>query len=296
MATSNMTIGDLKGFLELSKSMAGGLTITDFGALFDRIEQLLKSFNQWTPELESSLALAEKELSANPGLFDIGKAEFVSSVDKLLAKYPANTLLKDIPEFSGSGGDGSGDLPPITSIGDFDIAKIAAIHAEVKVQFDPVTRLVTVDGAGYSYKLPNVERVEFNDGVLAFDIDGTAGQVVRLYQAALDRLGDVEGLGYWIRHRDGGLSDLAAVADSFMNSPEFVSRYGTEATVSNSQFVALLYTNALGRAHDEDGFNYWLQKLDGGQTSRRDLLVFFSESDENQTNTASAYDDGIWYV
>jgi hypothetical protein len=137
VATSNMTIGDLKGFLELSKSMAGGLTITDFGALFDRIEQLLKSFNQWTPELESSLALAEKELSANPGLFDIGKAEFVSSVDKLLAKYPANTLLKDIPEFSGSGGDGSGDLPPITSIGDFDIAKIAAIHAEVKMGSSP---------------------------------------------------------------------------------------------------------------------------------------------------------------
>ena len=33
---------------------------------------------------------------------------------------------------------------------------------------------------------------------LALDINGTAGQVYRLYQAAFDRKPDLVGLGYWI--------------------------------------------------------------------------------------------------
>jgi len=292
-----MTIGDLKGFIDLSKSLVGGLTITDFGALFDRIEQMMKSFNQWTPELEANLALAERELAANPGLFDIGKAEFISSVDKLLAKYPANTLLSDIPEFSGSDGDGgTGDQPPITSVGDFDIAKIAQAFADVTVKFDPVTRLVTVDGAGYSYKLPNVERVEFSDGVLAFDIDGVAGQAVRLYQAALNRDPEALGLGFWIRNQDNKTFDLNTMAANFMSSKEFIDRFGTEETIGNSAFVNLLYTNTLGRAAETEGYNYWLDKLESGAFTRLDLLVRFSESGENRTGTADNFTDGIWYI
>lgn len=297
MATQTMTIGDLKGLIDLSKSMVGGLTITSFDALFDKIEELLRSFNQWTPELESNLKLARQELNANPQLFEVGKAEFINSVDALLAKYPANTLLSDIPELSG--GNGGGGTPPdpvVTNLGDIDIARVQKVFADVKVKFDPVTKIVSVEGAGYSYKLPDIERIEFNDGVLAFDLDGSPGQLVRLYQAAFNRDPDAAGLGFWIRHQDNKVADLKAVASGFMGSAEFAALYGTEATVSNAKFIELLYTNALGRDRDVDGFNYWVEKLASGEISRQDALLFFADSPENKTTTAPDMVDGIWYV
>lgn len=297
MATQTMTIGDLKGLLDLSKSMVGGLTITNFDDLFNKIEELLRSFNQWTPEIESNLALAEAELKANPQLFDIGKAEFIASVDALLAKYPASTLLSDIPEFgNGEGGGGTTTDPVVTTFGDIDIARVQKVFADVTVKFDPATKIVTVDGAGYSYKLPDVERIEFNDGVLAFDIDGSPGHMVRLYQAAFNRDPDAAGLGFWIRHQDNKVADIQAVASGFMGSAEFAALYGTEATVSNEAFVELLYTNALGREKDVDGFNYWVSKLASGEISRQDALLFFADSAENKAATSAEMADGIWYV
>lgn len=298
MATQTMTIGDLKGFIDLSKSMVGGLTITSFDVLFDKIEELLRSFNQWTPELASNMALARQELNANPQLFEIGKAEFISSVDALLAKYPPDTLLSDIPELSGDGSGGGGTTPDpvVTSFGDVDIARIQKVFADVTVKFDPVTKIVTVDGAGYSYKLPDVERIEFNDGVLAFDIDGSPGQMVRLYKAAFNRDPDDLGLGFWIRHQDNKVADLKAVATGFMQSAEFTALYGTEETVSNAEFVELLYLNALGRAQDQAGFDFWIGLLESGQTNRQDMLLFFADSPENKTSTAPGMEDGIWYV
>lgn len=143
--------------------------------------------------------------------------------------------------------------------------------------------------------LVNVERLMFTDGVIAFDIDGNAGQAYRLYQAAFDRVPDTDGLSYWIGRLDSGTTTLNAVADSFIHSPEFIRTYGTPETVSNAQYVELLYNHTLGRISDQSGFNYWVNKLDTGQTNRGDLLAFFSESDENFARTEPAIHDGIWF-
>ena len=116
----------------------------------------------------------------------------------------------------------------------------------------------------------------------------------RLYQAALERTPDNDGLKYWIGRLDSGDTNLAALADSFINSPEFKSTYGDERSVSNSKFVELLYTHTLGRNYDQDGYNYWVSKLNGNETNRRDLLAFFSESNENKAQVYDAISDGIW--
>ena len=50
--------------------------------------------------------------------------------------------------------------------------------------------------------LINIERLQFTDKTLAFDLDGNAGQAYRLYQAAFDRVPDQGGLGYWIDEMD----------------------------------------------------------------------------------------------
>lgn len=144
-------------------------------------------------------------------------------------------------------------------------------------------------------ELFDIERIHFSDGTLAFDIDGGAGQAYRLYQAAFDRTPDVEGLSYWIGRMDSGTTNLNAVADSFVHSPEFIQTYGTPETVSNAQYVELLYNHTLGRISDQDGYNYWVSKLDTGQTNRGDLLAFFSESDENHARVEPDIHDGIWF-
>ena len=144
--------------------------------------------------------------------------------------------------------------------------------------------------------LVSIERLEFSDGTLAFDFDGVAGQTFRLYQAAFDRTPDTAGLSYWIGRLDSGTTNLKAVAESFLDSPEFVRTYGTESTVSNPQFIELLYLHTLGREYEQQGFDYWVERLDGGHTNRGDLLAFFSESDENVARVAPAIQDGIWFV
>jgi Ca2+-binding RTX toxin-like protein len=148
---------------------------------------------------------------------------------------------------------------------------------------------------GINANLASVERVAFSDGILAFDIDGNAGIMYRLYQAAFDRVPDTEGLSYWVGRMDSGIL-AEAIADSFINSPEGRSVYGTPGNVSNSHFVDLLYTHTLGRDYDSDGYNYWVNRLETGQTNRKDLLAFFAESNENKARVHDAIDDGIWLI
>ena len=167
------------------------------------------------------------------------------------------------------------------------------VDTPVELQAD-ATLLVTKPGGIDT--LISVERVKFDDGTLALDFEGNAGQAYRLYQAAFDRVPDTEGLGYWIGRLDSGTTSLKAVADSFLQSPEFVKTYGTQETVSNAQFVELLYRHTLDRNYEQEGFDYWVERLDGGHTNRADLLAFFSESDENVASVSPVVQNGVWFT
>jgi Domain of unknown function (DUF4214)/RTX calcium-binding nonapeptide repeat (4 copies) len=140
----------------------------------------------------------------------------------------------------------------------------------------------------------DVERVLFNDAALALDIDGNAGQAYRLYQASFDRVPDQGGLGYWISALDNGFG-LAGVALSFIHSAEFQATYGALDTLSNQQFITLLYANVLDRAPDQGGLDYWLTAMNNGFPHYA-TLVSFSESAENKQNVIGAIDNGIEYI
>lgn len=108
-------------------------------------------------------------------------------------------------------------------------------------------------------------------------------QVRRLFAAYFGRPADSDGLAYWMAQRAGGRS-LASVSEFFASSPEFVAQNGT---LSNSQFVNLVYQNVLGRPADNAGLSYWIEKLNTG-LPRGALMVGFSESPEyiQQTQTS----------
>lgn len=86
---------------------------------------------------------------------------------------------------------------------------------------------------------------------------------LRLYQAFFDREPDLDGAVYWIdKYEDG--STLDDLAWAFSQSIEFTTRYG--ASLTNSEFLTIVYSNVLGRSPDQDGFDYWLGQMNGGLT------------------------------
>ena len=143
-------------------------------------------------------------------------------------------------------------------------------------------------------QLSGIERLQFSDGVLAFDTTtGTAGQAYRLYQAAFDRTPDAAGLGYWIGAMDKGVR-LIDVAQGFVQSNEFKTLYG--ATPTNAELVTHLYSNVLHRAPDAGGAAYWLDLLDQHRITAADALASFSESAENVAALVGATQNGISYI
>jgi hypothetical protein len=149
------------------------------------------------------------------------------------------------------------------------------------------------DASGAHNTLANVERISFSDSAVALDIAGVGGQAYRLYQAAFDRQPDKMGLGYWIKALDGGVT-LDQVAAGFAGSKEFADLYG--ANPSDTQFTDLLYQNVLHRAPDAGGYAYWLAALGEQHLARTEMLVFFSESAENQAQVIGNIGNGIDFV
>lgn len=147
-----------------------------------------------------------------------------------------------------------------------------------------------VNASGDVDNLSNVERVQFSDKSIALDINGTAGQAYRLYQAAFGRKPDLEGLGYWIKDMDKG-SSLTTVAAGFFQSPEFQKLYG--ANPSTTTLITNFYQNVLHRAPDQAGFDYWNNQLSKGQITAAGALASFCESTENQAQVIGSIQNGV---
>ncbi|MFZ6733734.1 DUF4214 domain-containing protein [Undibacterium sp. Ji42W] len=147
-----------------------------------------------------------------------------------------------------------------------------------------------VKSSGDIDSLFNVERLQFSDKSVALDINGTAGQAYRLYQAAFGRKPDLEGLGYWIKDMDKG-SSLTTVAAGFFQSAEFQKLYG--ANPSTTTLITNFYQNVLHRAPDQAGFDYWNNQLSKGQITAAGALASFCESTENQAQVIGTIQNGI---
>lgn len=104
------------------------------------------------------------------------------------------------------------------------------------------------------------------------DVDDIAQQVRRLYLAYFLREPEPGGWQFWI---DSGWA-LIHMSDFFAQSPEFVDRYGS---LTNEEFVSLVYRNVLDREAEPGGYEFWTNTLNSG-TTRGWMMVGFSESPE----------------
>lgn len=140
-------------------------------------------------------------------------------------------------------------------------------------------------------RVSGVQQIRFIDGRVVLDPNDAAASVTRLYQAALGRAPDEDGLVYWTGRVQAG-TPLSALAGGFLGSAEFVQRYG--AGLDNRTFVSRVYQNALGRAPDGSGLDFYTGYLNSGRLSRADVLATIADSAENRAGTAGLVAQGIW--
>ena len=175
-----------------------------------------------------------------------------------------------------------------------DVALYDAARTSASVIIEADRTLVTVNSE--TDRLTTIERVIFSDGTLVLDVENDiAASVYRLYRASFNRTPDDLGFSVNVSAlEDRGLS-FKEVADAFLQSAEFAANYGS--AVSTADFVTLLYNNVLNRSPDEDGFNAWSSDLDAGLLDRTDVLVGFSESQENiNAVVGEISSQGIWLI
>ncbi|MEZ5204001.1 MAG: DUF4214 domain-containing protein [Acidimicrobiales bacterium] len=119
-----------------------------------------------------------------------------------------------------------------------------------------------------------------------------AQPVARLYLAALGRLPDPSGMGYWTRRHAAGWP-LTQIVDQILGSNEFERRFGG---TTDHDFVDQLYRNILDRDGDPSGVDYWTRRLTGGQIGRTGLVVQFSESSEHLRTSQVQTEASVVYL
>lgn len=97
--------------------------------------------------------------------------------------------------------------------------------------------------------------------------------LVELYIAYFNRVPDANGLSYWIDRLKAGMT-LDQIGESFYAAAIlFSTQTGYSATMSNADFVTMVYKNVLGRTSpDKEGLDYWSNSLSSGATTRGTLI------------------------
>jgi titin len=122
---------------------------------------------------------------------------------------------------------------------------------------------------------------------------GNVDPVTRLYRAYFLRIPDRGGLTFWIRQRRVNGRTLNAISDSFASSSEFRNKYGS---LSNRQFVELVYLNVLGRPGERSGVDFWTSRLDRRVSTRGQVMTGFSESNEYKRKQVAEVDVSVLYI
>ena len=201
-----------------------------------------------------------------------------------------------------SGPKSSADI----SVADHTVTlNLASTAGEVTV-YDPMT------GTSAVQSVANAQTVSVSvpDHPILVEINGTGAtaaapavptaaqenQISLLYEGALGRAASSAEVGYWsgilandisaadqaqgaihsLAMISGGYNGSLTVADGFLMSAEFQSKY---SGLDNTGFVTQIYENALHRAPEAGATQYWDHLIDTG-TSRAVVLVAIAESPE----------------
>lgn len=102
----------------------------------------------------------------------------------------------------------------------------------------------------------------------------TESFVARIYTKALGRNPEAAGLKYWTGEINAKRRTPVQVAEEFFFTPEF-----TNKKLNNTEYVKVLYRTFMGREYDQGGLNYWVGRLNKGE-SRKVILESFAGCQE----------------
>jgi hypothetical protein len=109
------------------------------------------------------------------------------------------------------------------------------------------------------------------------EFEARVAPVARLYWAYFDRIPDTEGLLHWIGETADHGATLDTISQVFAGSPEFSATYGS---LTDADFVRLVYRNVLDRTPDTGGETFWNARLADRSATRGQVMTGFSESPE----------------
>jgi hypothetical protein len=128
----------------------------------------------------------------------------------------------------------------------------------------------------FSESRENLQRFSGDHPSGIFIMNESAIEVSRLYNMALGRMPDGDGMQNWLKAVSAGMS-YEDVAKRLMNSDEgHLLHDGTSTT----QFVESLYHTSLGRDSDNIGLAMWVQKIDSGAMTALDAAWHIAHSEE----------------
>ena len=127
------------------------------------------------------------------------------------------------------------------------------------------------------------------------DISPLEAQLYRTYMGAVGRAPDQEGFNWWMEQLQTDALDLNETANRFIDSQEFVSLVDIDQNnaVSNTEFLDHMYQNVFGREPDIDGYDWWLGRLDNGET-HADAFNDMTQSDEFVMLTANTISEWLF--
>ena len=100
--------------------------------------------------------------------------------------------------------------------------------------------------------------------------NNTQAYVARIYTKALGRAAEPAGLNYWVGEINAKRRTPVQVAEEFFFAPEFVNK-----KLNNTEYVKVLYRTFMGREYDKGGLDYWVARLNKGE-SRKSVLEAFA--------------------
>jgi Ca2+-binding RTX toxin-like protein len=242
-------------------------------------------------ETDASATLSGVQISSIGGGID----KVVASINYTLGNFVENLELSGSTALSGSGNSlgnhivGNQANNVLTGLGGDDqidggAGVDTAVYTGTRSQY-AVTKTATgfiVNGTQTQEgtdTLTNVERLQFSDGHVAFDLSGNAGEVAKIIGAVFgrDSVSNQHYAGIGLHYTDTGMSyaDLMQLAID--------ARLGANAS-SHSEVVKLLYTNVIGVAPDAATLASFTSLLDNGTYTVSSLGILAADISYNTDN------------
>jgi serralysin len=195
--------------------------------------------------------------------------------------------------FAGGGNDviaGGQGNDFISGGGGVDLALYQGLRSQSNIVASATS--IAVTGSEGSDTLTDVERVQFTDVGVAFDLGGGAGMTAKL-------LGAVFGPG--AIHNETFVAIGLSYFDSgwtYLQVANLALDAALGSTRSNASVFDLLYFNTVGAHSDAATASYWIGQLQGGAMTQAQLATFAAEMDLNLANIgyANMASTGIVYA